>query len=137
MGGLSSVLKLMPAAFGKIADEKAVFTLERRLATAETIVAAMTAEERKDPDILAPSPVAKKEVKEAAFEQQKDLAKRANVSKAEIASFMDEFRNMRTLLRKQLKMINPETMQPVETDSQLFKKKKAKTSRGGGGGFGK
>lgn len=119
MGGLTSVLKLMPAAFGKIADEKAVFTLERRLATAEAIVAAMTDEERKDPDILAPSPVAKKEVREAAFEQQKDLAKRANVSKAEIASFMDEFRNMRTLMRKQLKVSFPKVASSFQRSHQF------------------
>ena len=51
MGGLSSMLKMMPGMAGKISDEQ-MFETERRVKKCEDIVQAMTTEERTNPELI-------------------------------------------------------------------------------------
>ena len=52
MGGFSKMVNMLPGMAGKIPDEM-MFEAEKRMKTAEKMVASMSIEERTNPDLLA------------------------------------------------------------------------------------
>ena len=142
LGGMGGMLKMMPGMAGKIKDDQ-LFEAEKKMKRCETIIGAMTAEERENPDLIAKQG-GKKELVRQAVERRLDLAARASVSIEEIDSFVFEFNGMKKMMKSNLKGMDIEAMgddggQPVQTmaaKKQMDKqKRKLKATRGGGGGF--
>jgi signal recognition particle subunit SRP54 len=143
LGGMGGMLKMMPGMAGKITDEQ-LFEAEKRMKRCETIIAAMTEEERSDPELLVKQG-GKKELMQAAVERKRALAQRCGLPNAEVEAFMAEFSSMRRMMIKNLKGMDMDAMErdpqaPLETAQAKAMaakaQKKIKPTRGGGGGFG-
>ena len=52
MGGMGSMLKMMPGVGNMVTDEK-LYEAEKRMKRCESIIAAMSEEERSNPDLIA------------------------------------------------------------------------------------
>lgn len=147
MGGMSSMLKMIPGASGKINEEQ-LFEAEKRMKRCEELVNAMTAEERANPDLISMMG-GKKDLVRDALERRKDLAQRVDCSINEVNQFIMEFNSMRKMMVKNLKgmdldaQVDPNAPISMKSEQQGFdagsspKRKKIKATRGGGGGFGK
>ena len=144
MGGMGGMLKMMPGMSGKISDEQ-LFEAEKRLKRCETIIGAMTQEERDNPELLCKQG-GKKELVQAAAQRRNDLADRCGTDLKDIDGFIFEFVGMRSMMRKNLKGMDMDAMeanpdQPMMTVAQkkatAKASRKVKASRGGGGGFGR
>jgi len=142
MGGMGGMLKMMPGMAGKITDEQ-LFEAEKRMKRCETIIGAMTDEERSDPELLVKQG-GKKELVLAALQRKKELSKRCGLDMREVDQFMMEFGNMRRMMIKNLKGMDMDAMEkdpnaPLETAQTKAMaakaQKKLKPTRGGGGGL--
>jgi len=140
MGGMN-MIKLMPGMAGKITDEM-IFDAERRSKLSETIVGAMTEEERSNPDLIVATG-GKKELVQDAERRKRELADRSGTTIKEIDGFVVEFNNMKKMMMKNLKGMDMDAAdpnQPMQTQqamaAQAKKEKKLKPTRGGGAGFG-
>jgi len=143
LGGMGSMLRMMPGMAGKISDEQ-LFEAEKRIKKCETIISAMSAEERTQPDLLIRLGGQKELVRDAQ-NRRIELSKRCGYSVTEVDSFLIEFASMRKMMRQNMKGINMDDLdsdptKPVQTEAarlaQQKKEKKLKPTRGGGGGFG-
>ncbi|MDO4479083.1 MAG: signal recognition particle protein [Lachnospiraceae bacterium] len=85
MGGLSSVLSMMPGLGGK-ADLSAMVD-EKQLARTEAIIHSMTAQERANPDLMNPS-------------RKNRIAKGAGVDIAEVNRLVKQFNEARKMMKK-------------------------------------
>ncbi len=85
MGGLSSVLKMLPGLGGKAIDESQID--ERAMARTEAIVHSMTMKERANPDLINPS-------------RKNRIAKGAGVSIDEVNRFIKQFDQTRKMMKK-------------------------------------
>ena len=103
LGGMGGMMKMMPGMAGKISDEQ-LFEAEKRLKRCETIIGAMTPEERSNPDLIAKQG-GKKELVRAAIDRRIELSERAGVALDEIDAFVFEFNGMRRMMQKNLKVI--------------------------------
>lgn len=142
LGGMSGMLKMLPGG-GKVNDEQ-LFEAESRMKKSESILKAMTPEERTNTDLLTLRG-GKKENVLAAVKARADLAKRAGVTPDEVERFVIEFVNMRKAMGYQLKGTDVDSITEDSAGSfsspraralQQKKEKRAKPTRGGGGGFG-
>lgn len=102
MGGMSSLLKMIPGMAGKISEEQ-LFEAEKRLKRSEAIIAAMTEEERLDPDIITRQG-GKQELVLYAVKRRQELAKASGYDVKEVDSFIYEFVNMRKMMSRNLKV---------------------------------
>lgn len=143
IGGMSSMLKMIPGMAGKVSDEQ-MFEVESRLRRSEQIIAAMTDEERSNPEIVARQGGNQDLLRQSVIRRQ-ELAKSAGYDVKEVEIFIAEFNNMRRMMAKQLKGMdidamdaNPDTAMQTQSakNAEAKKQKKLKPSRGGGGGFG-
>ena len=121
---------MMPGMSGKISDEQ-LFEAEKRLKRCETIIGAMTEEEKADPELLCKQG-GKKELVLAAANRRVELAKRADTDIKDIDGFIFEFVGMRSMMRKNMKGMDLEAMeanpdQPMQTMQQ--KKQAAKAAK--------
>ena len=86
MGGLSSVLNMLPGMGGKMKDIDGMID-EKNLARTEAIVMSMTPQERSNPDLINPSRKAR-------------IAKGAGVKIDEVNRFVKQFEQSRKLMKK-------------------------------------
>eukprot|EP01035_Chromulina_nebulosa_P017016 gene17016-22522_t len=142
MGGMASMIKMIPGMAGKITDEQ-IFEAEKRMKRCETIIGAMTEEERTNPDLIARQGGKQDLVKQAVI-RRKEIALQTGYDVREIDLFIAEFNNMRKMMVQNLKGVDMDAMEadpntPIQTErsklAQSKKDKKLKPSRGGGGGF--
>ncbi|MGL6283080.1 MAG: signal recognition particle protein, partial [Microcoleaceae cyanobacterium] len=87
MGSLSGIMKLIPG-MGKINDEQ-LQQGEQQLKRCEAMINSMTAEERKNPDLLAQSPSRRKRIAKGAGYPEKDVSK-----------LISDFQRMRTMMQQ-------------------------------------
>ena len=129
---------------GKISDEQ-FFELEKKMKRYESIIGAMTEEERSNPDLLCKQGGKKELVYDAALRREA-LAKSSGVTIKEIDGFIFEFLGMKKMMNKNMKGMdldameaNPDApMQTLQVKKELERKQRnLKPTRGGGGGFGK
>ncbi|MDO4615954.1 MAG: signal recognition particle protein [Lachnospiraceae bacterium] len=86
MGGISSILNMMPGMGGKMKDLEGMID-EKDLARKEAIVHSMTPEERANPDLLNPS-------------RKKRIAKGAGVDITEVNRFIKSFEQSRKMMKQ-------------------------------------
>merc|ERR1712176_752579 len=134
MGSLGGVAKMMPG-MGQISTEQLI-AAEKRLKKNEAMIAVMTEEERKNPDLL---------IKDSkARERQQRIAKFSEMSIGDVRQFMSEFQKMRTMMSRMTKandMMNPamagadggDMPMPGNRAARRAAKKLKKKGRGGGG----
>jgi signal recognition particle subunit SRP54 len=134
MGSLGGVAKMMPG-MGDISTEQLI-AAEKRLKKNEAMIAVMTEEERKTPDLL---------IKDSkARERLERIAKFSEMPLADVRQFMSEFQKMRTMMSRMSKSadaMNPDgdggdMPMPGNRAARRAAKKQKKSGRGGGGGFG-
>jgi signal recognition particle GTPase len=118
-------------------DDSQMYEVEKRIKRSETIVSAMTEEERNFPDLIALNS-GKRELVNEATVRRMELAERAKLSLKEVETFVNEFVSMRKMMREKLKTLDFEAMQANPKGPMTFKQKvkKVKPTRGGGMGFG-
>ena len=137
MGSLGGVTKMMPG-MGEISTEQLI-AAEKRLKKNEAMIAVMTEDERKNPDLLI------KDTK--ARERLERIAKFSEMPIGDVRQFMSEFQKMRTMMSrmaKSNKQMNPamagadggDMPMPGNRAARRAAKKQKKRGRGGGGGFG-
>jgi len=141
MGGMGGMLKMIPGMAGKISEEE-LFAAEKRMKVCESIVNAMSEEERSNPDLITKMG-GKKELVTEALGRRQALAEKTGLTVMEIDNFVGEFNNMRRMMAKNLKGMDMDANDPnapmMTQQAQAAEAKKArkkKASRGGGGGFG-
>jgi len=137
MGSLGGVAKMMPG-MGSISNEQLI-AAEKRLKKNEAMIAVMTEEERKNPDLL---------IKDSkARERLQRISKFSEMPLNDVKQFMSEFQKMRTMMSrmsKQSEAMNPamagadggDMAMPGNRAARRAAKKQKKSGRGGGGGFG-
>mmetsp|Transcript_14387 Transcript_14387/g.33484 ORF Transcript_14387/g.33484 Transcript_14387/m.33484 type:complete len:573 (+) Transcript_14387:145-1863(+) len=130
MGSLGGVAKMMPG-IGQISTEQLI-AAEKRLKKNEAMIAVMTEEERKNPDLL---------IKDSkARERLERIAKFSEMPIGDVRQFMSEFQKMRTMMSRQMNSAmagkdGGDMPKPGNRAARRAAKKKKK-GRGGGGGFG-
>ena len=143
IGGMANMIKMLPGVAGKITDEM-IFETEKKLQKHETIIMAMTEEERSNPDLIILRG-GNKEKSGNATERRKNLAKQTGLTIDEVEGFVTEFINMKKMMQRNLKgmdvdAVNSPEGAPMKTEGMLKAEakqaKKIKPSRGGGSGFG-
>merc|ERR1719413_312872 len=93
MGSLGGVAKMLPG-MGQISSEQLI-AAEKRLKKNEAMIAVMTEEERKNPDLL---------IKDSkARERLERIAKFSEMSIGDVRQFMSEFQKMRTMMSRMAK----------------------------------
>jgi len=137
MGSLGGVAKMMPG-MGEISTEQLI-AAEKRLKKNEAMIAVMTDDERKNPDLL---------IKDSkARERLERIAKFSEMPIGDVRQFMSEFQKMRTMMSRMAKendKMNPamagvdggDMPMPGNRAARRAAKKQKKSGRGGGGGFG-
>ena len=108
MGGLSSVLSMMPGMGGKMDIDGMVD--EKKMARTEAIIMSMTPAERANPDLLNPS-------------RKNRIAKGSGTDIAEVNRLVKQFNEARKMMKKMPGMMNSKGMKKLG-------------KRGGFGGFG-
>lgn len=88
MGSLAGIMKLIPGMGGKISDEQ-LQQGEVQLKRAEAMIASMTLEERRDPDLLAGSP-----------SRRRRIAKGAGFGLDAVSKLVSDFQKMRSLMQQ-------------------------------------
>ena len=137
MGSLGGVAKMMPG-MGQISTEQLI-AAEKRLKKNEAMIAVMTEEERKNPDLLINDSKAR--------DRQQRIAKYSEMPIGDVRQFMSEFQKMRTMMSRMSKandQMNPamagagggDMTAPGNRAARRAAKKQKKSGRGGGGGFG-
>lgn len=136
MGSLGSVTKMMPG-MGSISSEQLI-SAEKRLKKNEVMIAMMTEEERKNPDLLITDSNAR--------ERQQRIAKFSDYPLSDVRQFMSEFQKMRTMMSRMTKASGKTDPAMAGSDGDMptpgnraarrASKKKKKVGRGGGSGFG-
>ena len=143
MGGMQSVLKMMPGMAGKVTDEQ-FFELEKKMKKYEIIINAMSEEERSNPDLLCKQGGKQELVLEAA-RRKEELAKKSGYTSREIEGFIFEFLGMKKMMNQNMKGLDLDQLEkdpntPMQTlaakKEEERKKRNLKPTRGGGGGFG-
>lgn len=139
MGGMNSFLKMLPGLANKINDDQ-LFEVERRAKISESIILAMTDEERSNPDLITRYG-GKKELLVEAVNRRKDLAKRTGLTERDVDKFIAEYLQTRKMMAMNMKDVDIEAMvanpeSSVGLEKVVKKDKKLKPSRGGGAGFG-
>lgn len=86
MGGLSSVLSMMPGIGGKMKDIEGMID-EKEMASKEAMILSMTPKERSNPDILNPS-------------RKKRIAKGAGVDISEVNKLVKQFDQARKMMKQ-------------------------------------
>ena len=86
MGGLSSVLSMLPGVGGKMKDLESMVD-EKDMARKEAMIYSMTPAERANPDLLNPS-------------RKNRIAKGAGVSVAEVNRFVKQFEQTRKMMKQ-------------------------------------
>ncbi|VEU35970.1 unnamed protein product [Pseudo-nitzschia multistriata] len=135
MGSLGGVAKMMPG-MGSVSQEQLI-AAEKRLKKNEAMIAVMTEEERKNPDLL---------IKDSkSRERLQRIAKFSEMDIKDVRQFMSEFQKMRTMMSRMSKAndkMNPamagggDGPMPGNRAARRAAKKQKKGGRGGGGGFG-
>jgi len=137
MGSLGGIAKMMPG-MGQISSEQLI-AAEKRLKKNEAMIAVMTDDERKNPDLL----IKDKESRE----RLERIAKFSEMPIGDVKQFISEFQKMRTMMSRMSKA-NEKSNNPMngagEGDMPIpgnraarrAAKKSKKSGRGGGGGFG-
>lgn len=87
MGGLSSIMGMMPGLGGKKMPDLDSEENEKKMAKMEAIIYSMTPEERRNPDLLNPS-------------RKHRIAKGAGVDIAEVNRMVKQFNEMRKMMKK-------------------------------------
>jgi signal recognition particle subunit SRP54 len=88
MGSLAGIMKLIPGMGGKLSDEQ-LQQGEVQLRKAESMIASMTMQERRDPDLLAGSP-----------SRRRRIAKGAGYGLDDVSKLVADFQKMRTLMQQ-------------------------------------
>jgi signal recognition particle subunit SRP54 len=88
---------------GKISDDQ-IFEAEKKMKKYETIIGAMSEEERSDPDLITRTGGNKEKLLEAA-DRRARLAEATGLGKIEIDSFLFEFAGMRKMMVQNLKVL--------------------------------
>jgi signal recognition particle subunit SRP54 len=88
MGSLAGIMKLIPGMGGKISDDQ-LQQGEVQLKRAEAMIASMTLEERRDPDLLAGSP-----------SRRRRIAKGAGFGLDAVSKLVSDFQKMRSLMQQ-------------------------------------
>jgi signal recognition particle subunit SRP54 len=137
MGSLGKVAKMMPGMSG-ISTEQLIAAEKRLKKNEATMIKAMSAEERGNPDLLIRDKKSRERIQR--------IAKDSGFSVVDVKGFMSEFQKMRTMMSCMTKMgdaINPEIessdgemMMPRNRAAHRASKKKKQAGRGGGGRFG-
>lgn len=134
MGSLGGVTKMMPG-MGQISTEQLI-AAEKRLKKNEAMIAVMTEDERKNPDLL---------IKDSkARERLERIAKFSEMPIGDVRQFMSEFQKMRTMMSRMAKtneQMNPamagadagDMPMPGNRAARRAAKKQKKKGRGGGG----
>jgi len=137
IGSLGGVAKMMPG-MGGVSREQLI-SAEKRLKKNEAMIAVMTEDERKNPDLL---------IKDSkARERLQRIAKFSDMPLPEVRQFMSEFQKMRTMMSRMSKAndkLDPamtgaggaDMPMPGNRAARRASKKKEKAGRSGGGGFG-
>jgi len=137
MGSLGGIAKMMPG-MGSVSSEQLI-AAEKRLKKNEAMIAVMTEDERKTPDLL---------IKDSkARERLQRIAEFSEYPLAEVKQFISEFQKMRTMMSRMTKAsdkMDPamagvdggDMPMPGNRASRRASKKKKKVGGGGGGGFG-
>jgi len=133
MGSLGGIAKMMPG-MGEISTEQLI-AAEKRLKKNEAMIAVMTDDERKNPDLL----IKDKESRE----RLERIAKFSEMPIGDVKQFISEFQKMRTMMSRMSKA-NEKSNGAGEGDMPIpgnraarrAAKKSKKSGRGGGGGFG-
>ncbi len=86
MGGLSSVINMLPGMGGKMKDIEGMVD-EKDIATKEAIILSMTPKERSNPDILNPS-------------RKKRIARGAGVDIAEVNRLVKQFEQAKKMMKQ-------------------------------------
>ena len=102
MGNMGSMLKMIPGMANKINDDM-LFEAEKRMKRSESIIKAMTAEERSNPDLLARQGGSQLLLKESN-ERIKQLAIRSGFDLKDVQSVIYEFNTMKKMMTQQLKV---------------------------------
>jgi signal recognition particle subunit SRP54 len=87
MGSLGGIMKLIPG-MGKLSDDR-IQEGETQLKRTEAMINSMTAEERRNPDLLAGSPSRRRRVARGSGHQEKDITK-----------LVADFSRMRTMMQR-------------------------------------
>ena len=87
MGGLSSIMGMMPGIGGKKMPDLDSEENEKKMAQMEAMIYSMTPEERRNPDLLNPS-------------RKHRIAKGAGVDIAEVNRMVKQFNEMRKMMKK-------------------------------------
>ncbi len=87
MGSLSGLMKLMPG-MGKLSGEQ-LRQGETKLKQSEAMINSMTAQERKNPDVLAGSP-----------SRRRRIARGSGYSESDVSQLVSEFSSMRSMMKK-------------------------------------
>lgn len=103
MGGVAGMMKNLPGGMARNFKEEDIYQLEQKFKRCEAIIAAMSPEERAQPDLVA-AMGGKKELVQSAFARRKELAKQVGVSDREVDNFVTEFNNMRRMMARQFKV---------------------------------
>jgi signal recognition particle subunit SRP54 len=137
MGSLGKVAKMMPGMSG-ISTEQLIAAEKRLKKNEATMIKAMSAEDRGNPDLLIRDKKSRERIQR--------IAKDSGFSVVDVKGFMSEFQKMRTMMSCMTKMgdaINPEIessdgemMMPRNRAARRASKKKKQAGRGGGGRFG-
>jgi len=139
MGSLGGVAKMMPG-MGSVSTEQLI-AAEKRLKLNEKMIAVMTEEERRNPDLL---------IKDSkARERHQRIAEFSNLPIGDVKQFMSEFQKMRTMMSRMSKAnekMNPANAGADGGDMDMTMagnratrrraKKGKKSGKSGGGGFG-
>jgi signal recognition particle subunit SRP54 len=88
MGSLAGIMKLIPGMGGKLSDEQ-LQQGEVQLRKAESMIASMTMQERRDPDLLAGSP-----------SRRRRIAKGAGYGLDDVSKLVADFQKMRMLMQQ-------------------------------------
>ncbi|CAM9153993.1 unnamed protein product [Choristocarpus tenellus] len=151
MGSIANVAKMIPGMGGKISQDK-LDDAEERMSRAETLIGAMTVEERKNPDLLTREPTAPARLRR--------IAKDADMRMKDANSFISDFQQMRSMMSRMGKkmqgkdgnldaanLMNGVGNMPVDSESamslgnrqqrRMAGKNKKKKNTGGIKGFGK
>jgi len=86
MGGLSSLLGMMPGMSGKMGDIESMID-EKKIAHTEAIILSMTPQERKDPKLLNPR-------------RKHRIAKGAGLDIAEVNRFVKQFEQSQKMMKQ-------------------------------------
>jgi len=143
MGSLGGVAKMLPGMAGNI-DANQMRAVERRLKKSEAMICSMTLKERANPDLLIKDTTARSRIQR--------ITKGSGCDFEDGQSFMSEFQKMRTMMSRMQKQVGaqggadeaqpalaggPPDMSGIgNRASRRAAKKKKKSGRGFGGGFG-